>query len=37
MGYGAIYDWWIGAVGGVILLAGVFGWGHEPLTEEGEH
>ncbi|MDQ1502726.1 MAG: cytochrome c oxidase subunit, partial [Actinomycetota bacterium] len=33
VGYGAIYHWWIGAIGGVILLAGVFGWGNEPLSE----
>jgi cytochrome c oxidase subunit I len=31
--YGAIYHWWIGAIGGVILLAGIFGWGNEPLSE----
>ena len=37
VGYGAIYHWWIGAVGGVITLAGIFGWGNEPLAEEGEH
>jgi cytochrome c oxidase subunit 1 len=36
VGYGAIYHWWIGAVGGVITLAGIFGWGNEPLAEEGE-
>ncbi|HYH50419.1 MAG TPA: cytochrome c oxidase subunit I [Acidimicrobiia bacterium] len=34
VGYGAIYHWMIGAVGGVIVLAGVFGWGNEPLSEE---
>jgi cytochrome c oxidase subunit 1 len=34
VGYGAIYHWWIGAVGGVITLAGIFGWGNEPLSEE---
>jgi cytochrome c oxidase subunit 1 len=34
VGYGAIYHWWIGAVGGIIVLAGVFGWGSEPLSEE---
>jgi len=34
VGYGAIYHWMIGAVGGVITLAGVFGWGNEPLSEE---
>jgi cytochrome c oxidase subunit 1 len=33
VGYGAISHWWIGAVGGVILLAGIFGWGNEPLSE----
>jgi cytochrome c oxidase subunit 1 len=33
VGYGAIYHWWLGAIGGVILLAGVFGWGNEPLSE----
>ena len=32
-GYGAIYHWWLGAIGGVILLAGIFGWGNEPLSE----
>jgi cytochrome c oxidase subunit 1 len=37
VGFGAIYHWAIGAVGGVITLAGVFGWGNEPLAEEGEH
>ncbi|HET9769508.1 MAG TPA: cytochrome ubiquinol oxidase subunit I, partial [Acidimicrobiia bacterium] len=35
VGFGAIYHWAIGAVGGVIVLAGVFGWGNEPLAEEG--
>jgi cytochrome c oxidase subunit 1 len=34
VGFGAIYHWAIGAVGGLIVLAGVFGWGHEPLAEE---
>ena len=34
VGFGAIYHWWIGAVGGVITLAGIFGWGNEPLSEE---
>jgi cytochrome c oxidase subunit 1 len=34
IGFGAIYGWWWGAVGAVFLLAGVFGWGNEPLTEE---
>jgi cytochrome c oxidase subunit 1 len=33
VGYGAVYHWWIGAVGGVITLAGIFGWGNEPLSE----
>jgi len=33
VGYGAIYHWWIGAIGGVITLAGIFGWGNEPLSE----
>jgi cytochrome c oxidase subunit I len=37
VGYGAIYHWGIGAVGGVIVLAGVFGWGNEPLAEEEGH
>jgi hypothetical protein len=31
--YGAVYHWWLGAIGGVILLAGIFGWGNEPLSE----
>src|SRR2546423_3994667 len=34
VGYGAIYHWWIGAIGGVVVLAGVFGWGNETLAEE---
>ena len=38
VGYGAIYlksgHWWIMAIGGVIALAGIFGWGNEPLSEE---
>ena len=37
IGYGAIYHkghWWIGAIGGLIALAGIFGWGNEPLAEE---
>jgi cytochrome c oxidase subunit 1 len=34
-GYGAIYHWWIGAIGGLLVLAGIFGWGAEPLAEEG--
>ena len=33
VGYGAIYHWQIGALGGVITLAGIFGWGNEPLSE----
>jgi cytochrome c oxidase subunit 1 len=35
VGFGAIYHWAIGGIGGVIVLAGVFGWGNEPLAEEG--
>jgi hypothetical protein len=38
VGYGAIYlksgHWWLMAIGGVVVLAGVFGWGNEPLAEE---
>jgi cytochrome c oxidase subunit 1 len=34
IGFGAIYGWWFGAMGAVLLLAGIFGWGNEPLTEE---
>ncbi len=34
VGFGAIYHWAIGGIGGVIVLAGVFGWGNEPLAEE---
>ena len=34
IGLGAIYGWWWGAIGAVLLLAGIFGWGNEPLTEE---
>jgi cytochrome c oxidase subunit 1 len=34
IGFGAIYGWWWGAIGAVILLAGVFGWASEPLAEE---
>jgi cytochrome c oxidase subunit 1 len=38
VGYGGIYlragRWWIAAIGGVIMLAGIFGWGNEPLAEE---
>jgi cytochrome c oxidase subunit 1 len=33
VGYGAITHWWVGAIGGVIVLAGIFGWGNEPLSE----
>src|SRR5438132_8761388 len=33
VGYGALSHWWIGAIGGVITLAGIFGWGNEPLSE----
>jgi cytochrome c oxidase subunit 1 len=37
-GYGAVYlksgHWWLAAIGGVIVLAGIFGWGNEPLAEE---
>ena len=40
VGHGAIYlrpgRWWIMAIGGLITLAGVFGWGNEPLAED-EH
>ncbi|MGH9004118.1 MAG: cbb3-type cytochrome c oxidase subunit I, partial [Acidimicrobiia bacterium] len=36
VGFGAIYGWWWGAIGAVILVAGVFGWACEPLAEE-EH
>ena len=38
VGYGAIYlkagRWWLMAIGGLVLLAGIFGWGNEPLAEE---
>jgi cytochrome c oxidase subunit 1 len=37
IGFGAIYGWWIGAIGGAILVAGIFGWATEPLTEEEHH
>jgi cytochrome c oxidase subunit 1 len=37
IGFGAIYGWWIGAIGGLILAAGIFGWASEPLTEEEHH
>jgi cytochrome c oxidase subunit I len=37
VGYGGVYmragHWWLAAIGGVIVLAGVFGWGNEPLSE----
>jgi hypothetical protein len=33
VGFGAIYGWWWGAIGVLFLLAGVFGWGSEPLSE----
>jgi cytochrome c oxidase subunit 1 len=36
LGFGAIYHWIWGAIGAVIILAGVFGWASEPLAEE-EH
>ena len=34
VGFGAIYGWPLLAAGGVVILAGLFGWGHEPLVEE---
>jgi cytochrome c oxidase subunit 1 len=38
MGYGGVYlksgHWWLVAIGGVVALAGIFGWGNEPLAEE---
>ncbi|HEY3238445.1 MAG TPA: hypothetical protein VGL92_02685, partial [Acidimicrobiia bacterium] len=33
LGFGAIYGWWWGALGVIVLQAGVFGWAGEPLTE----
>jgi cytochrome c oxidase subunit 1 len=37
VGYGGVYlrsgHWWLVAIGGVVTLAGVFGWGNEPLSE----
>ncbi|MGH9035530.1 MAG: cytochrome c oxidase subunit I, partial [Acidimicrobiia bacterium] len=33
LGFGAIYGWWWGAMGTLILMSGIFGWGREPLTE----
>jgi cytochrome c oxidase subunit I len=33
MAFGAIYGWWFGALGALILQAGVFGWAREPLAE----
>ena len=33
VGYAGVYGWMWGVVGGVVTLAGVFGWGSEPLSE----
>jgi len=36
IGYGVIYHWAIAAAGAVLAIAGLFGWGLEPVAEEEE-
>jgi cytochrome c oxidase subunit I len=33
IGYGIIYNWWLAVAGGLVLLAGLFGWALEPSAE----
>jgi cytochrome c oxidase subunit I len=33
VGFGAIYGWWLALFGGLVVLAGIFGWATEPLSE----
>jgi cytochrome c oxidase subunit 1 len=33
IGFAALYGWWMAVVGGPVLLAGLFGWAAEPLSE----
>ena len=33
IGYGIIYNWWLAVAGGVVLLAGLYGWALEPSAE----
>jgi cytochrome c oxidase subunit 1 len=33
VGYGLIYTYWLAAVGAVLIVAGVFGWGLEPPVD----
>ena len=35
IGYGLIYHWSIAILGGLLTLAGLFGWSMEPVAEEG--
>ncbi|MBA2624718.1 MAG: cytochrome c oxidase subunit 4, partial [Acidimicrobiia bacterium] len=41
IGYGLIYTYWLAGLGGLVLLAGIYGWGLEPSvdpdTGHGEH
>jgi len=37
IGYGVIFSLWWAAVGGVLVVAGMFGWGLEPSTDVDEH
>ena len=33
VGFGAVYGRWLAIVGALFLMAGIFGWGAEPLAE----
>jgi cytochrome c oxidase subunit I len=33
IGYGIIFAWWLAVVGGLVLLAGLYGWALEPSAE----
>ncbi len=33
IGFAALYGWWMVGAGGLVLLAGLFGWAAEPLSE----
>jgi cytochrome c oxidase subunit I len=33
IGFAALYGWWMVVFGGLVLLAGLFGWAAEPLSE----
>jgi cytochrome c oxidase subunit 1 len=35
IGYGLLYTWWLCLIGGLVLIAGIYGWAMEPPDDPG--